>query len=209
INISDDIPVAISAFGPKARAMVAELGTYWINFPLEPDRDGPEMEEMRALWRDRGRDLKDLYPIAIVGGRVLDEGEAYDSPKAKAQAGPHAASIFHGLVEQTEKGAVAKMTSDFPFAAELEAYRKVYLGYEPSDARYTQNHRGHRMFLRPDETHVTGAVIRALTMTGTKAELVERMRALKEVGYKQVQIDMMPGQEDDIMQRWSDVMAAV
>ncbi|HKT54950.1 MAG TPA: LLM class flavin-dependent oxidoreductase, partial [Caulobacteraceae bacterium] len=47
INISDDIPVAISAFGPKARAMVAELGTYWINFPLEPDRDGPEMEEMR------------------------------------------------------------------------------------------------------------------------------------------------------------------
>ena len=209
INIGDEIPVAISAFGPKTRRLVADLGTYWINSPADPDRERAEMEEMRTLWRDRGRDLKDLYPIAMIGGRVLDEGEAYDSPKSMAQAGPFAAMIFHALVEQDETGALQTITAGFPFAAELEAYRKVYRDYQPSEALYLQNHRGHRMFLRPEETHVTGDAIKALTMTAPKAELVEHMRRLKELGYRQVQIEAMPGQEDDIMERWADVMAAV
>ena len=209
INIDDEIPVAISALGPKARALVADLGVQWINTPSHPDRDSAEMADMQALWRDRGRDLKDLHAIAALSGRVLDEGEAYDSPKALAQAGPGASMAFHAMIEQTETGAHQSITTDFPFPAELEAYRKIYETYEPADARYLQNHRGHLMFLRPEETHVTGPVIKALTATGSKAELVERIQRLKELGYEQIQLHLRPGQEDDMMERWADVMAAV
>ena len=32
INIEDEIPLWISAFGPRARRMTAELGAGWLNF---------------------------------------------------------------------------------------------------------------------------------------------------------------------------------
>ena len=164
---------------------------------------------MRTAWREHGRDAKDLYACAGTGGCVLDEGEPADSPRAKAQAGPYAAIAFHNLVEQDQFGSVFPVGPHFPFQAQLDAYRKVYEKYQPADARYLSNHRGHLMFVRPEETHITADVIRGLTMTGTKAELVERVRGLKQLGYNQIQFHTVPGQEDDMLQRWADVMAKV
>jgi hypothetical protein len=43
-----------------------------------------------------------------------------------AQAGPYAAIVFHNLVEVEQFGSVVPLDGPFPFAAELEAYRKVY-----------------------------------------------------------------------------------
>ena len=65
------------------------------------------------------------------------------------------------------------------------------------------------MFLRPEEKHITDKVIRILTLTGTKAELVERVRGLKQLGYDQLMFQATPGQENDMLQRWADVMAKV
>jgi hypothetical protein len=65
------------------------------------------------------------------------------------------------------------------------------------------------MFVRPEETHITAEVIRGLTMTGTRAELVDRLRGLKALGCKQIQFHTVPGQENDMLQRWADVMARV
>jgi 5,10-methylenetetrahydromethanopterin reductase len=207
INIKDPIPLAISALGPKARATVARTGAYWIGGATYPEREKAELEEVRALWASNGRDPQALYSIASMGGRVLDEGEPDDSPKLRAQAGPYAAIAFHNLVEEAEFGSL--IPGEFPFKEPLEAYRKVYQKYEPAEARYMSNHRGHMMFVRPDETHLTGSLIKALTMSGTKAELVERLRGLKALGFSQVQILMVPGHENEMMERWADVMASV
>jgi 5,10-methylenetetrahydromethanopterin reductase len=140
---------------------------------------------------------------------VLDEGESADSPRARAQAGPYAAIAFHNLVEQDQFGSIFPVGPHFPFQAQLDAYRKVYETYQPADARYLSNHRGHLMFVRPEETHVTADVIRGLTLTGTRAELVDRLKGMKAVGYSQIQFHMVPGQEDDMLERWADVMAKV
>jgi 5,10-methylenetetrahydromethanopterin reductase len=207
INIHDPIPLAISAFGPKARANVARMGAQWIGSATYPQREQAELEEVRAHWKSFGRDPKTLYAITAIGGRVLDEGEPPDSSKAMAQAGPYAAIGFHNLVEEAEFGSV--FPGEFPFPAELEAYRKVYQTYEPADARYLTNHRGHLMFVRPEEKHLSAAVIKVLTMTGTKVELVERLKGIKALGYNQVQFHTVPGHENEMMERWADVMAKV
>lgn len=207
INIKDPIPLAVSALGPKARALTVEKGAQWIGAATYPERERAELEEVRALWSQAGRDPADLYSIATIGGRVLDEGESPDSAKTLAQAGPAAAIAFHNLVEEKEYGSI--MPGEFPFPDALDAYAKVYGSYEPADARYLTNHRGHLMFVRPDETHLTGNVIKALTMTATKAELVDRLRGLKELGYSQVQFHVVPGHENEMMERWADVMAAL
>lgn len=65
------------------------------------------------------------------------------------------------------------------------------------------------MFLRPEETHVTASVIRGLSLTGTRAELVERIVGIKALGYNQIQFHTVPGQENDMLERWADVMAKV
>jgi 5,10-methylenetetrahydromethanopterin reductase len=209
INLKDPIPTFVSAFGPKARALTAKLGANWIGSSSFPQREQEDIEDMHAKWKAAGRDVKNLYVAASSGGCVLDEGEPADSPRAMAQAGPFAAIAFHNLVEEDQFGSVFPVGPHFPFKAELEAYRKVYQTYEPADARYLTNHRGHLMFVRPEEKHLSDPVVRGLTLTGTHAELVERLRGMQALGYRQVAVNMVPGQETDMLERWSAVFAKV
>ncbi len=209
INLKDPIPTFVSAFGPKARALTAKLGAGWIGATSYPQREQADIEDIRAAWRRYGRNPADFYAAASTGGCVLDEGEPADSPRAMAQAGPYAAIAFHNMVEEQQFGTVFPLDGPFPFAAELEAYRKVYEKYEPADARYLSNHRGHLMFVRPDEKHITASVIRGLSFTGTRSELVDRARGMQALGYRQIAVNIVPGQEDDMLQRLAEVMAKV
>jgi alkanesulfonate monooxygenase SsuD/methylene tetrahydromethanopterin reductase-like flavin-dependent oxidoreductase (luciferase family) len=209
INISDPIPTFLSAFGPKARALTAKLGAGWIGSVSYPQREQEDIDDIRTAWRNNGHDIKDLYAVAGCGGCVLDDGEPSDSPRAMAQAGPYAAIAFHNLVEEDQFGSVFPVGPHFPFKAELEAYRKIYEKYEPADARYLSNHRGHLMFVRPEEKHISANVIRGLSLSGTRSELVERIRGLEAIGYNQVAVNMIPGHEDDMLKRWAEVMESV
>jgi 5,10-methylenetetrahydromethanopterin reductase len=206
INIKDPIPTFISAFGPKARALTAKLGAGWIGAVSYPQREQAEIEDFKAAWAKNGRDPAALYAAASTGGCVLDEGEPADSKRCMAQAGPYAAIVFHNLVEVEQFGSIVPLEGPFPFEAELEAYRKVYQKYEPAEARYLSNHRGHLMFVRPEEKHLSANVIRGLSFTGTPSELVERARGMKALGYKQIAVNIVPGQEDDMLQRLAGVM---
>jgi 5,10-methylenetetrahydromethanopterin reductase len=209
INIKDPIPTFISAFGPKARALTAKLGAGWIGNVSYPQREQADIDHIRAAWQQNGRNLSDFYAAASTGGCVLDEGEPADSKRAMAQAAPFAAIVFHNLVEVDQFGSVVPLEGPFPFEAELGAYRKVYQQYEPADARYLSNHRGHLMFVRPEEKHLSSNVVRGLSFTGTRTELVERARGMEAIGYKQIAVNIVPGQEEDMLQRLSEVAAKV
>ena len=207
INLTDLIPLAISAFGPKARTLVTKYGAQWIGAASYPERERAEIEQIRGDWIASGREPEDFYPICSIGGCVLDDGESFDSARTVAQAGPNASVMFHAAVEAAEFGSL--VPGGFPFPDELEQYRKVYNGYEPADARYLANHRGHTMVVRPDETYLTGNIIKALTLTGTREELVGRLKAIKALGFKQAQFRLVPGHEEEMMERWAAVMAEV
>jgi 5,10-methylenetetrahydromethanopterin reductase len=206
INIKDPIPTFVSAFGPKARALTAKLGAGWIGNVSYPEREKADIDDIHAAWVKNGRNLADFYASASCGGCVLDDGEPADSKRCMAQAGPFAAIVFHNLVEIDQFGTIVPMEGPFPFQAELEAYRKVYQQYEPADARYLSNHRGHLMFVRPEEKHLSAQVIRALTFTGTRSELADRARGMAAMGYKQIAVNIVPGQEDDMLNRLHGVM---
>lgn len=209
INTKDPIPTFISAFGPKARATVAKLGANWIGAVSYPQREKADIDDITAAWKRNGRNIADFYAAATTGGCVLDDGEPADSPRCMAQAGPYAAIAFHNMVEVDQFGSVMPSDGPFPFAAELEAYRKVYEKYEPADARYLSNHRGHLILVRPDEKHITGDVVRALTFTGTRSELVERAQEMKVMGYKQIMVNIIPGQEEDMLTRLAELAARI
>ena len=209
INIKDPIPTFVSAFGPKARALTAKLGAGWIGNVSYPEREKADIDDIHAAWTRHGRNLADFYAAVSTGGCVLDDGEPADSKRCMAQAGPFAAIVFHNLVELDQFGSIVPLEGPFPFMAEVGAYRKVYQQYEPADARYLSNHRGHLMFTRPEERHLSANVVRGLTFTGTLSELVDRARGMAAMGYRQIAVNIVPGQEDDILQRLSEVAAKV
>jgi len=78
-----------------------------------------------------------------------------------------------------------------------------------ADSRYLSNHRGHLMFLRPEEQEVcTSDLIRTMTFTGPRPELRERIRELRAAGYNHFAISIRQG-HPEMLEEWADVFAGV
>ena len=81
--------------------------------------------------------------------------------------------------------------------------------YEPADARYLTNHKGHLMYLRPEEDELcTGELITSTTMTCTKPEMRERIRELQRAGYRHFGIDVLY-RHTEVMEAWIEVFEGV
>jgi 5,10-methylenetetrahydromethanopterin reductase len=207
-NLADPIPLHISALGPRGRALTAELGAHWLYATGNMAAARGAVAAMREAWRAAGVDPQTRVATAFTGGCVLREGEASDTPRARAQAGPHATIALHNLAEVEQFG---NMGRSVPRELEglLSRYREIYAKYEPADVRYLTNHRGHLMFLRPEEHEVcTAELIRALTFTGTKPELRDRLRELGAAGYTHFAVHIRHG-HPGMLEDWADVFATV
>ena len=91
----------------------------------------------------------------------------------------------------------------------VERYRQIYLGYEPKDARYLENHRGHLMFLRPEEHEVcTAELIRATTFTGTSPQIREQLGELRRAGFAHVGVTIRHG-HPEMLEEWAEVFEGV
>ncbi len=208
VNMKDPIPLHISALGPRARALTIELGAGWINATGSQTHAIASIGEMQKAWRAAGVDPETQTASAFAGGCVLREGEAFDSARAKAQAGPHATIALHNLVEIEQFGNMGRALPP-ALAPLLERYRAIYEKYAPADARYLENHRGHLMVLRPEEHELcTADLIRGVTFTGTKSALQERLRALRDAGYSHFSIHIRHG-HPEMLEEWAEVFAGV
>lgn len=200
VNTTDPIPVHLSAFGPRARQMTAEVADGFINAWMS-ETALEEVELVRGAARRAGRDPAALYATCLNLGCVLRPGEPYDSARAKAQAGPMVAIGLHWLVEDDDPEKVPPALRET-----VRAYRTLYESYEPADARYMRLHEGHLLYLRPEEAHfVTGEMIRQQTLTGTQDEIRARVAQLQDAGYDQVAVQIVPGHED-ALEDWARVL---
>jgi 5,10-methylenetetrahydromethanopterin reductase len=151
VNNRDSIPLHISALGPRARALTAELGAHWINAVGYIDSAKAAIAAMQVAWRSAGIDPATRVVTAFCGGCVLAEGEPFDSPRARAQAGR---TRLSPCTTWSSGNSSAISAAASRRCSRLEQYRKIYECYAPADARYLENHRGHLMFLRPEEHQV-------------------------------------------------------
>jgi hypothetical protein len=112
------------------------------------------------------------------------------------------------LVETTEPGQLSRALPPAMNDA-LERYRRIYQSYQPDDARYLTVHRGHLMFVRPEERPcITPELVASLSMTGTRAQLRDRLRSLARAGYSQFAIQVVEHHES-ALEEWADVFALV
>jgi 5,10-methylenetetrahydromethanopterin reductase len=208
INVTDPIPTYIAASGPKARALTAKLGAAWIDNVADPEKGAATLAQMREAWQAAGREAQALTSVAWVGGAVLEEGEPADGPRGMALAGPRATMLLHRAADTALAGYPTPVAMRPEFAAAVEAYVEHARSFEPKDAYYLANHRGHLMFVRPDERKfITAEMIRKTSFVGTLTDLTQRIGALGEAGFDQIVFSIPPNQEHAI-EDWGRIRRA-
>ena len=187
INTRDPIALWIAASGPRARALTAKLGAGWIATASDIEGAVAAMTDMQERRRAAGRETEPIDAVVLTGGAILEEGEPADAALAGL---PMMAPMPPSVVETV--------------AGYVELARK----FTPQGAHYLENHRGHLMFVKPEERpFVTAELIRRTTYTATERELRERFAALAEAGYSEIAVQIVPGQEHAI-EDWGRIRRA-
>jgi 5,10-methylenetetrahydromethanopterin reductase len=188
--------------------LTASLGAGWINATADVAGAVAALDEMRAAWSEAGHRPGALEAVALTGGVVLEEGEPADSPRAIAQAGPRAAMLLHRAADAALMDWPTIASIPPALAETIAGYVEVARQFRPQGAHYLENHRGHLMFVKPEERpFVTADLIRLTTFTATEPELKERISALDAAGYDEIAIQIVPGQEHAI-EDWGRIRRA-
>src|SRR3954452_1644596 len=208
INIKDPIPLHISAYGPRSQALTAKLNAGGKSFISDVPGAMGGLEGMQHSWKAAGRSPGDIYTTAWTCGCVLGEGEPADSPRAMAQAGPRAAVLLHRAADEALSGLPNISPLPESVRREVEGYVALARSFEPKDAPWLENHRGHLMFLKDSEKpFVSAEMIRLTSFTATEAELKRRVGDLSDAGYTEFTVQLVPGQEQAI-EDWGRIMRA-
>jgi len=208
INTHDPIPLYIAATGPRARTLTAKLRAGWITTAGDVAGSLGPMREMQELWRDAGRARDRLDTVVLTGGAILEPGEALDSDRVIAQAGPRAAMLLHRAADQALGGFPPMAAMPPALADTIAAYVETARQFPPQGAHYLENHRGHLMFVKPEERRfVTPDLIRATTITGSETEIKAAIAGFAEAGYDEIAIQIVPGQEHAI-EDWGRIRRA-
>jgi len=209
-NVTDPIPLHVSAYGPRSQKLTAKLNAHWKSFIQDVPGGLAAIDSMKQSWAAAGRPAGELYATAWVCGCVLRPGEALDSARAMLQSGPRAAVLLHRHADLDQQGWQNTMAVEAPegIADEVRGYVEMARGFQPADARYLTNHRGHFVFVKPEERKfITAELIRRTTFTATEQELTQRVEALRSAGWNQLVIPIVPGQEA-ALDDWARVKAA-
>ncbi len=208
INTRDPVPLHVSAYGPRSRALTAKLNAGWLNFIGDVNYGTTTLKAMQDAWTAAGHSLASLPANAFALGCVLEEGEPFDSERAMAEAGPRAAVILHRAADEAIAGLPNSSAIPEAAAEAVHAYVEIAKKFEPDDAKYLMNHRGHLMFVKPEEhPFVTAELIRDTSFTATEIVLKERIANLRDAGYTQFTIQVTPGRESAI-ENWGRLFQA-
>jgi 5,10-methylenetetrahydromethanopterin reductase len=151
INTRDPIGLYVAASGPRARRFTARLGAGWINTVAGVSGAIADLDEMRRLWREAGHRAEDTDAVVLGGGAILEPGEPADSPRAIAQAGPRAAMLLHRAADAALMGLPTIASIPDAVAETVAGYVALARQFRPQGAHYLENHRGHLMFIKPEE----------------------------------------------------------
>jgi 5,10-methylenetetrahydromethanopterin reductase len=146
-QVPADVPVVVAANGPKGLAVAEELG------------DGVMVLGSLGVVPSNFD-----WVAAFTFGTVLEDGEAPDSARVLAAAGPPAAAVLHGAVEGGAEALVEGMPGGPEWLAELHAV--------PEHRRHLVLHEDHFLAVtHRDAPLITGDLITGFTWTAVAPEI--------------------------------------
>ena len=178
--------------------LVGEIGDGWIyaGCDLNAVREG--LARINQAAHGSGRQGRVRAAVALASACVLRPGEALTSPRVLSRVGPHSAVALHPY---WQPGEIPLSKFGTPKLQPLvEKYHRDYLMKmkTPLEKRFQEIHWGHLIFLKPGEDkYMTEDLIREMSLTGSAAEIIERIKALEQAGITQfvVRVNGTDGRE--------------
>ena len=188
MNLDDPIPIFLAANGPKAMAVVGELGDGWVTAGASP-RVAEGFDVIRAGAEAAGRVYEKPYTVVLEGACVLRDGESLMSPRVLDRVGAIAAVRLHTMWEAK----YGRWGSNLPVAdADLAArYHRYISDYaaargHPGDRLYLDVHEGHYTYLKEGEAAFLEEERIGQTITGTGPQIIEKLEQLESMGVDHV-----------------------
>jgi 5,10-methylenetetrahydromethanopterin reductase len=158
-----EVPVIIGALGPKGHGVARELGDGLFATVAVPDF-APEFD----------------WVAFHCLGTVLDDGEEPNSDRVRAAAGPGTVLALHGVWEYN--GPVAEMPGGAAWLAQIERV--------PDAERHLAVHEQHCVGLNAADAAAWAggahALLKGVTVSGTRSEVRQRLATLAEQGVTEV-----------------------
>ena len=187
INIRKKVPIYVAASGTRSLEMAGEIADGVILFgAVGPSLINFVMDRVRAGAERAGRRFSSIYTLCMTAFHLTRPGQKLESTQVRRAVGPFVSSssnIF-ALAAPDKNDLPADLRDDITkFAA---AYK---VENEPAETRHLKLYSGYlRGFRKEHEALVTERMIRATTLTGTREEIVDSIRAMKKAGIRQVAI---------------------
>ena len=182
-DFSHNIPIYVSAFGPKAQAITGQYGDgIVISIPrvqkLE-DALGP----VRQGAAKAGRKLDRFYTVALATLAILEPGEALNSDRVIQQYGPSIMASVHYMYDKLQKSGGEPPAWVRPIWKEFcELMAKA-----PKGEEHFTLHGNHYMYIPPEEARmITPEIVKATCIAGQPEEIIERLRYLERQGLNQI-----------------------
>jgi len=154
-----EVPILIAANAPKGTAIAREIGDGIVCV-------GQPQPGFR-------------WCALLTLGTVLDDGESPSDPRPLAAAGPGLTVMYHGIYAAGGAAALDNMPGGAEWRRALEAI--------PETERHLALHAGHLVHVSErDQGLLNGDMLRALTFTGTAAELRQRLHELETGGTTEI-----------------------
>ncbi|GAB3200992.1 hypothetical protein GCM10027062_21860 [Nocardioides hungaricus] len=205
INTHDEVPIYISAAGPKGMRVTAELadGFYTMSAGQRPvpEELAATVGAIGALAAEAGRAP---LPVSLFTTMAVKEpDEPSDSDRLRGFVGPAVTQHFHG---DLGFGVEDPRTPPLLREAARRFHEEVGRHIE-GPAPYSRQHRGHAIFVRDEEAHLlTPELIEAVCQIGTAEELLGEIAAMEEAGVDEIVWQVMPGHEDEVARFATEVM---
>ena len=187
VNFADPIPLYVSGFGPKSLGLAGKHGDGAIFAAGGAGGVQAARHMIEVGAREAGREaaLANYPTSTLTTIVVLEQGEARDSMRVKAECGAMAMAAVHYAYDQFRNfghqppNAYAGIWDDY--AAMLEAV--------PAERRHQRIHAGHNCWVLEEEARfLTPEVLSAGAMIGPRDELIERLATMHKAGLSQVVI---------------------
>jgi alkanesulfonate monooxygenase SsuD/methylene tetrahydromethanopterin reductase-like flavin-dependent oxidoreductase (luciferase family) len=169
VDVEHRIPLVVSAFGPRAMRLAAEVG------------DGVVTSLVGAAHISRARAAMGDRPVTgMTHAIVLRPGEAVDSPRVLEHAGATVLSTVHYMYDKwCDEGGATPPSALEPI---WEEYVSAIAG-APARVRHQRVHAGHNTFVHPDERRfVIPELVDRFALVGTPDQLAQRLQALETAG---------------------------
>jgi 5,10-methylenetetrahydromethanopterin reductase len=184
INLEDPIPIFLAANGPKAMAVVGELGEGWVVSGGGPwIADGFRTIEGGA--QAVGRAYSKPYTVLLEGACVLREGETMSSPRVVDRVGPWAILSLHTMWEASYgRWGSHLQINDADLAGEYHRYISDYAAAKghAADRLYLDVHEGHFSYLKDGEERFVDPKRIAAAVTGSGPEIIAKVEVLEGSG---------------------------